>query len=473
MPSPLSAARHVAVVGGGISGLAAAYALHEAEPALRVSLLEAAGVVGGKLRVIDVAGVAVDGGAEAMLARRPEAVALARAVGLGSDIVHPATSASGVWTRGWIRPLPPTLFGVPADLRALAGSGVLSRRGLARVPLERLLPARPVAGDVAVGRLVAARLGREVRDRLVEPLLGGVYAGRADELSVRAAVPPLAAALDRGGPLVRAATAAVRAAPGGPVFAGITGGVGRLPAAVAAAAGAEVRTGVTVRELRRLPQGRWRLVTGPVPAAETMDVDAVVLALPATPAARLLCDVAPAAAAELGRIGYASVAIVTLALPRAAFPAPPQGSGFLVPVVEGRRIKACTYSSVKWGWLGSAAGDAVILRCSLGRHGETRDLQRDDTELVRLAAGDLTDAVGVRGPLLDSQVSRWGGSLPQYAVGHLDRVARIRSAVARLPGLAVCGAAYDGVGIAACISSGQQAATRVLADLRTRATMQA
>ena len=473
MPSPLSTTQHVAVVGGGISGLAAAYALREAAPALRVSLLEAAPVVGGKLRVGDVAGVAVDDGAEAMLARRPEAVDLARAVGLGSDIVHPAASAAGVWTRGRIRPLPPTLFGVPADLPALAGSGVLSRRGLARVPLEPLLPARSVAGDVAVGRLVAARLGSEVRDRLVEPLLGGVYAGRADELSLRAAVAPLAPALDRGESLLHAAAAAVRAAPDGPVFAGITGGVGRLPEAVAAAAAADVRTGVTVRELRRLPAGRWRLVTGPVPAAEIADVDAVVLALPATPAARLLRDVAPAAAAELGRIGYASVAVVTLAFPRDAFPTPLQGSGFLVPPVESRRIKACTYSSVKWGWLGEVASDAVILRCSLGRHGETRDLQRDDTELVRLAAGDLGDAVGVRGPLLDARVSRWGGALPQYAVGHLDRVARIRSAVARRPGLAVCGAAYDGVGIAACISSGRQAATRVLADLRTRATMQA
>jgi len=464
----------VAVVGGGISGLAAALFLAE-RPGLRVTVLEAADAIGGKLRAAEVAGLSVDVGAETMLARRPEGVELARRVGLGADLVAPATSAAGLWTRGAIRPLPlGQVMGVPGDLRALAASGVLARPALGRVALDRLLPATPLdralaAGeDVAVGRYVAARLGRAVVDRLVEPLLGGVYAGRADELSLLATVPALAAAAGDQRSLL-AAAARVAAAGAGrtePVFAGLRGGVARLADAVAAAAGAEIRTATTVRALRRTPSG-WELTLGPTRAPGLLTADAVVLALPARPAARLLAGEVPAAAVELAGVDYASVALVTLALPAGSFAAPPEGSGFLVPPVDGREVKAATFSSVKWGWLAEAAGLAglVVVRCSFGRYGETHVLQRDDAELVAAAVRELRAATGLRGTPVDAHVMRWGGSLPQYAVGHLDRVSRVRSAVDEVPGLAVCGAAYDGVGIPACVASARRAADRVLAGL--------
>jgi len=459
---------HVVVVGGGIAGLTAAYALsREGATGPRVTLFETSAVLGGKLRVGQVAGLPVDEGAEAILARRPEGTELARAVGLGAELVHPATTAAAVWTRGALRPLPAGhVMGVPTDLRALADSGVLSPGGLARVSLDALLLRTPVDGDIAVGRYVAARLGREVVDRLVEPLLGGVYAGHADNLSLAATVPQLAEIAARERSLLAGArrVRAARPPDSSPVFAGVSGGVGRLAAAVSAAArsrGAQLRTGVTVRGLRRTPTG-WQLTVGPASAREEMPADAVILALPAAPAARLLADVAPAAASELAGVAYASVAIVMTAWPTAAFPRPLTGSGFLVPPVDGRVVKAATYSSRKWGWLAAADPGVVVVRCSVGRLGDEADLQRDDAELVSLATADLAAATGVRGRPVDARVTRWGGSLPQYAVGHLDRVARIRAAVAAVPGLAVCGAAYDGIGIPACVASGRAAAAQVL-----------
>lgn len=470
--------RHCVVVGAGISGLAAAHRLRQLRPDLLLTVLEAAPLIGGKLAQAEVAGLCVDTGAESVLNRRPEAVDLIRSVGLGNDLCHPATAAATVWSRGALRPLPPTVLGVPVDLPALARSGVMSRRGLVRARMERMLPANPITDDVAVGRLVRRRLGREVVHRLLEPLLGGVYAGHPDLLSLRAAAPQVAALAAQGGSLLSAAAreALRRAAPEVPVFAGIVGGVGRLPTAVADASGAEIRTSCTVRGLRRTERG-WSLVIGCVPPHDPVptevDADAVVLAVPAAPAARLLEQVLPSAAVELHGVESASVAVVTLAVPVDGFHPRLTGSGFLVPAVEGRAVKAATWSSLKWGWVGERAGaGTVMVRVSFGRHREAAVLQRDDASLVRLAVAELGDAVGLHGPLVDARVTRWGGALPQYAVGHLDRVARVRRAVAAVPHLDVCGASYDGIGIAACVADGRRAADRVAAGLGERATMQ-
>jgi oxygen-dependent protoporphyrinogen oxidase len=234
-----------------------------------------------------------------------------------------------------------------------------------------------------------------------------------------------------------------------------------------------VRTTATVRELARAAAG-WRLVIGNASAPEELVADAVILALPTTPASRLLGQVpgAGTAAAELAAIEYASMAIVTLAYPAFAFPAQPSGSGYLVPAADGKPVKAVTFSTVKWPHLRRAAtaprpGGLHIVRCSVGRLGEEAILQRDDAELAVVAAADLTAATGVSGRPVVSRVSRWGGGLPQYAVGHDARVRRIRAAVAALPGLAVCGAAYDGVGIPACVASAALAAREVLGGVLT------
>jgi len=440
------------VVGGGIAGLVAARGL--AATGRDVLLLEGSPQVGGKLRSAEVAGLTVDVGAEAMLARRPEGLALAEEV--GAQVVHPTRATSAVWSRGALRPMPRSLMGVPFDLDQLATSGVLSPEGLARASTETDTPV--TADDVSVGDLVAARLGDELVDRLVEPLLGGVYAGHARDLSAAAAVPQLLAMARRGSLLEQAAAVPTSVAP---VFAALPGGMGRLPALVVAGGGFEVRTSATVRALRRTPSG-WALTVGPTTTAETIEADAVVVATPATPAARLLGQVLPDAAAELGAVEAASVAVVTLAFRARDVPdALLDRSGFLVPPVERRAIKASTFSFAKWAWVRELDPDVVVLRTSLGRHREEATLQAGDDDLVRVSLADLAAMAGIAARPVDTHVQRWGGALPQYAVGHLERVARIRAALAGQPGLGVCGAAYDGVGIPAVIGSARRAVASV------------
>ncbi|WP_405745724.1 protoporphyrinogen oxidase [Streptomyces canus] len=455
----------VVVIGAGIAGLAAAHRL--AQRGAHVTVLEASDRVGGKLLPGEIAGARVDLGAESMLARRPEAVALAREVGLGDRLQPPATASASIWTRGALRPMPKGhVMGVPGTAEALAG--VLSEEGLARIEQDAELPRTEVGDDVAVGEYVAARLGREVVDRLIEPLLGGVYAGDAYRISMRSAVPQLFqvarthTSLTEGVREIQARMAAGNQQTG-PVFMGVRGGVGTLPLAVAdsvRARGGEIVTGAPVTELRREPSGGWRVVA----ADRVLHADAVIVAAPAPAAAGLLRAEAPEAATELDTVEYASMALVTLAY-RRSDTALPAGSGFLVPPVDGRTIKASTFASQKWGWIADENPDVVVLRTSVGRHGETKILERDDTALVDVSRHDLREATGLDATPLETRVTRWTDGLPQYPVGHHARVARIREHVAKLPGLAVCGAQYDGVGIPACIASAYAAVDQIQGDL--------
>jgi protoporphyrinogen/coproporphyrinogen III oxidase len=452
------------VVGGGIAGLAAAWFL--ADRGLDVTLLEASARVGGKLRLAEVAGVDLDVGAEAMLVRRPEGLALARAAGLGDHLVAPSTLAARIWAGGVSYPLPPsTVMGIPTDLAAIRAAGLLDTAALQRLEAEPTLPPLPpLQADVGVGVLVRERCGDAVADRLVEPMLAGVYAGRADALSCRATLPALADRLaNNGGSLLRAAQAVAAQSRGtsdGAVFTSIRGGLGRLPQVLVDAGRFQVRTGLTVRSIRRTSSG-FAVEGGPVPHPELIESDVVICAAPAAKSAVMLRAVAPRAAAELAAVQAASVAIVTLAF-QASDVVLPAGSGLLVAAGEPFGVKAVTLLSQKWPGIPE---DLAIVRASVGRAGDVRDVQRDDSDLVRLVRDNLRALIGVDAAPIDAVVVRWGGGLPQYAVGHTERVSRIRSAVAEVRGLAVCGASYDGLGIPACIASASAAVEAALAGL--------
>jgi oxygen-dependent protoporphyrinogen oxidase len=379
--------------------------------------------------------VAVDEGADSMLRRVPWGVDLA--VAAGFEVTTPATGEASLLLDSRLVPLPSgTLMGIPTDLAAVRPVvGEVTDRGTL-----------DVHDDVSVGALVEAQLGRAVVDRLVDPLLGGVYAGRADALSVRMTLPQLWPHLTGTTSLVAAAREARGTPTPGPVFAGVPGGLGNLPPALAKHL--DVRLGVTVRGLERTPTG-WRLLTGSAASPAYVEADAVVLAVPAAPAARLL-----AGHAEVPPLEYASVGIITLVLDG---PTPGRGSGYLVPAVEGRVTKAVTFTSRKWDRPGPA-----VVRVSVGRAGEVADLQRDDEDLVAAVLSELAEVVGPLPPLLGTRVTRWGGGLPQYAPGHVDRVASLRAALP--PGIAVAGAAYDGVGVPAVARSGQDAARALTMD---------
>jgi oxygen-dependent protoporphyrinogen oxidase len=457
--------KRVAVVGGGIAGLAAAVRIRDRAPAdTEIIIYEQSGRLGGKLRTGELAGTTVERGAESFLVGAPDggesaAVRFVRRLGLGDRLVHPAAVPAALAIGGALLPVPTgTLVGVPGDPNSL---GAVARPA-AGADRDEGHPLLAPGADVAVGALVRQRYGDEIADRLVDPLLGGVYAGRADRLSLATTMPALARAARTEHTLagaVRAAQAVAVRAPGRPVFGAVDGGMTQLIAAAAAATGARISLGLPVREIARTPHG-WRLLLGPVPAPQTDDVDAVVLAVPARPASRMLAGVDLSAAAQVEALDYASVALIALALPPGT--PLPELSGFLVPPSEGTLVKAATFFTRKWAHLGRPGGP-VIIRASLGRAGEEERLQPPDAVLVRTAHAELGRLLGGElPPPAGSWVQRWGGGLPQYAPGHLDRVARARAALAGRPGLALAGAAYDGVGIPACVASGETAADDVL-----------
>lgn len=452
---------HVVVVGGGISGLSAAWFLGRARHDVRVTVLESRPAVGGALRVSELEGLALDEGAESVLATRPEAVGLIRDVGLGADLVHPAVVAPRLLIDGDLLPMPRGLvMGVPTDLGELSRSGVLGPRALAQLPLDHVRPATPTGDDISIGEFVGRRLGPDVVDRLVSPLLLGVYADRAVNVSMRACAPRLFDAVQHQRSVLAAALEVRGPADvdRGPLFAGIRGGVGRLPEVLAERlreGGVDVETGVTVRDVRRAVHG-WEVVTGPTTDPTVIAADAVIIAVPAPAAARLMVGLNLQAETELSEIETTSVGVVTLLYRAADLPggALPEGSGYLVPPSAGRPVKASTFSSHKWQWVRDAADEQglVAVRASVGDADNVEILQRDDDELVSIAGRELA-FVGRLGRALPvaSRVTRWGGGLPRYAVGHVDRARRITESVESLPGLAICGATFDGVGVAACI----------------------
>jgi oxygen-dependent protoporphyrinogen oxidase len=446
----------VVVVGAGISGLATALAVADrnaariADGALTIEVLEASDRVGGKLRASPFAGLpAVDEGADSFLARSPEAVALARRVGLGDTLTSPTGARAAVWYDG-LHDLPEgLLLGVPVDALRLATSRLLTVRGKARAALEPLLPRRDDPED-SIGALIRSRFGNEVHERLVDALVGSIYAADTDRFSL-AMVPQLAALAAGHRSLVLAGRAMRAQAPpaGGPIFFAPRAGMATLAEATAVAAGAagvHVRCSTPVQELAP-DGGRWRV--------DGAAADVVVLATPARPSAPLLRSGAPEAAELLARMHHASVAIVTIAVP--GWPPHLRGrSGYLVPKPVQRTVTAASFGSQKWAHWASAAGEVV--RVSLGRVGLPVD-HLDDATVCDRAVDELSAHTGVDVQPVAARVTRWPDAFPQYRPHHPAWRAAVDAALP--PGLLVTGASYGGIGVPACIAQAGAVAARV------------
>ncbi len=458
----------IAVIGGGLTGLAAAWRLSDAGD---VVVYEAGDRLGGQIHTIELAGRPVDVGADALLARQPEGERLARDLGFGdADLVSPATGQVHLWIDGRLRPLPQsTVMGVPTDVRGLVRSRVLTPGQLVRAAVEPLLPRRTVAGDRSVADLLGERFGRAVVERLVEPLLGGVYAGDPERLSAEATIGPVWAAAQQH----RSLTFGLRAhrdhsaGDDRPVFVTLRGGLGRLVDRLADELGTRVRTRAPVHAVTAAGS-RWQLeLDGRVDAA-----DAVVVATPAPVAASLLAATVPEAARELAGISTASVGVVALAYDPADAVDAPAGSGVLVPRSEGRLVKAITVSSRKWP---HHAGDTFVVRASVGRVDDPSALALDDATLATRVDAEVRWALRLRRPARERRVIRWDGALSQYDVGHRARVDRIRFALeaAGARGLHVGGAALDGLGLSARARDAERLSHEVREDLaapRARST---
>jgi oxygen-dependent protoporphyrinogen oxidase len=460
------AAGHVVVAGGGVTGLTAAYRL--LDRGFEVTVLEAADRPGGKLRNVTVGGFTLPAGADSFLARKPWAVDLCRELGIADELEAPGASGSYLWTdRGLVRALKDAPFGIPGDVGDVLRWPGLSRAGRRRALGDLVRRKRsPEEGDETLGGLLRRRLGDEATDLAIAPLLGGLFAGDVDGLSVRATFPELERWEASQGSLIRGSQATTRRtrrgpAPG-PMFLRPRGGVQRLTDALAerveTAPTAEIRTGVPVEAIAQLGAAYRVDLEG----GADLTADAVILALPAAVSAEVLAPLPAAAEAaeELADITAASTGVVLLVYPEETIEALPAGTGFVVP--RGKApMTACTWLSRKWP--SEAFGTRAVLRCFVGGVGFEGVLDAPDPDLIEACSRHLAAVLELPTQPEEAAVVRWPGSMPQYEIGHIERVTRIRGGLPT--GIAVAGQPYDGVGVPDCVRGATEAADAVAAHL--------
>ncbi|MEM8707535.1 MAG: protoporphyrinogen oxidase [Actinomycetota bacterium] len=448
----------VVVVGGGITGLAAA---HEARrQGLDVVVLEAAPRAGGKIDSGFVEGAAlpfpVDMAADGFLARQPEVVQLCHEIGLGDDLVSPTGAQAFIWANGALRAIPsPSVLGVPFDPASVAASGIVSDAGVADLEARIDLEHEPLVGDASVGEVLRPRVGDEIFDRLVDPLLGGINAGYADGLSIEAGAPQLFAAAKAGGSLrtvLRAQVDAAQATAAGPVFNGVVGGNRRIVDTLVEQLGPRVRVGERVVGLDR-DGASWVVAT----ETDRLPADRVVLATPGWVSAGLLAPHTPTAAATLADLAYGDAVLVTFVVDRAGLDHDLAGSGFLVPRSEGLLMTACSWASSKWHHYDD--GRHAILRVSAGRTDDRRWVDLDPTQLLGQLGDELAETIGLHAEPV-ARITPWRRSLPQYRPGHFARCDEIDAELALVAeGLVVTGAQMRGLGLPACVRQGRASIT--------------
>lgn len=452
----------VAIVGGGLSGLTVAYQLSRELPDARITVLEASDRPGGALHTVDFPSGPMEMGAEAFIVRRPEAGELVAELGLTGALRHPGPRAPAILTGGRMVPMPAgTVMGLPSDVSTLSDVLAPGERAAAAREIDLPLDWEP-GGDVSLGSLVADRFGHAVVTRLVDPMLGGVYAAPSSGLGLREVIPGLAQALDRGAPsLTAAARELIGHRVAGPAFATLDGGYRVLVDALVRASGALIRTHATCTSLHR-DGSEYSLAVAGGRGSWTEEADLVVVAVPVPHAAPLLEAAGGFDGGELGLSGTrtASSAVVALEVDRSI--ELPDRSGVLVATDEPVPFKAMTFTSRKWPHLDTRPGHLV--RVSFGRLDDDEVLRSDDVTLTRMAESALAGLCGSTPTVLHSRVGRWSDSLAEIGPGHEARIARVRSDLAeRLPGVELVGGATEGVGVPACIGSARAAARRLAA----------
>ena len=470
--------RRIAVIGGGIAGLAAANRLRELDSASDVTLFEANGRLGGALWTERRDGFLVEQGADSFITNVPWGVGLCQRLGLANELV--GTSQQGrrafVVRRGRLCPLPDGfMLMAPSRIWPVMTTPILSPLGKLRLAWEYFIPRREENGsDESLASFVRRRLGREAFERLVQPLVAGIYAADPEKLSLAATLPRFQAMEREHGGLIRAALRerarkAASDASEGPssgarygLFVTPRDGLSSVVAALAARLSADaIRINTPVRQIARIGNS-WNLCAGHSvsPDENRLEFDAIIIAAPAAAAASLLADVDRDLAADLSAIEYAGAVVVSMAFDRHQIRHALDGFGFVVPAIERRRILSASFSSVKFP--GRAPADKVLIRTFVGGACRRELTELSDADLERVVSEELADLLGTSGAPLWTMIARWSNSMPQYHLGHLDRVARIEARAAAIPGLALAGNAYRGVGIPDSIHSGERAANEVL-----------
>lgn len=472
--------RRIAIVGGGISGLAAAWRLQQQSRErglqLDITVLEADERLGGKLRTDHPDGLVVEAGPDSFLSYKPAAIQLARELGIEDRIISTRETGGGTFilSDGRLEPLPEGItMLVPTKLRPLLRSRLLSMRGKLRMAADYLIPARQTDEDESIGSFTRRRLGDEAFERMVQPLLSGIYAGDADELSLAATFPRLREVERQHGGLLRGMLAQrrdgssqqPRAASAFSPFVSFSNGMGELIDALVEQLGdVRLRTGTVAQRIEKLKHGYLVNIDGDDP----LEVDAVLLATPAYVTADLVEGLDGEMAALLRRIPYVSTATVTLAYRVEDVQHLQDGRGFVIPHREGRELTAVTWASNKFA--GRAPDDVAVVRAFVGRAGREEAVDLPDRDLLQLVRDELRDILGIGAKPFEQRLFCWRRAMPQYNVGHTDRVAEIERRSRRHLGIELLGAAYRGVGIPDCIESGYRASDQTLAELRLETT---
>ncbi|MBA2487550.1 MAG: protoporphyrinogen oxidase [Nitrospira sp.] len=476
--------KSVVIIGGGISGLSTAFALLEQAAAVDVpvtcTILDAVPVWGGKIVTHRVGRLVMEAGPDSFLSQKPWAMELCRRLGMADQLIdtNPVEKKASVLWGGQLHELPEGLVTfTPTQLGSFFRGGLLSWVDLARMGCDVVIPPRRSTDDESLAAFFRRRFGRHACDRVMEPLMAGIYAGDAEQMSLRATFPRFYELEQAHGSIIRGMMAARRARgrqdssrrPPHTMFVTLRNGLGDLVTALTShiqKAGGILKPGVQVEALRvRSHQaGRW-MYDVICTDGSALSAEALVLATPAYVSAELVRPLTPQAAGLMDMIPYASTATVSLVYPADAVGNRVQGFGFLVPRIEGRDLIAATWTSRKWPH--RAPSEEVSVRCYLGGVGREKILQRDDEALAHCVREELASIVGLQATPHYVEVNRWHRAMPQYTIGHLDRLARLEAALSRFGGLAITGAGYRGVGIPDCIRDGTEAATRTLRYLQT------